>query len=59
MRNDMIDMYVAAFATFFDGLMSTDKKACHLHREARLILMGAFDCTLPNDLGFLPSSLSA
>jgi hypothetical protein len=59
MRNDMIDMYVAAFATFFDGLMSTDKKACHLHREARLILMAAFDCKLPNGLGFLPSSLSA
>lgn len=50
LRNDMIDMNFAAYATYFDGLMSGDAKACRVHKEARAWLMALFRCDLPGGL---------
>lgn len=36
--NDVIDANIAAYATYFDGLLSGDRKLVALHREARHIL---------------------
>ncbi len=44
LRNDMIDMNFAAYATFFDGLLSADAKVNRIHQEARLFLSALFDC---------------
>lgn len=46
LRNDLIDMNFAAYATFFDGLLSTDTKLLRIHDEARLWLSVAFGCHL-------------
>ena len=37
-RNDLIDAYVAAYATFFDGLLSSDKKHQRIYSEAMEIV---------------------
>lgn len=37
-RNDMVDMYIAAYATFFDGVLSRDGKLTRIHYLARTIL---------------------
>lgn len=50
LRNDMVDVCFAAYATFFDGLMSADEKALRVHSEARLFLSALFDCYLPRGL---------
>jgi hypothetical protein len=44
LRNDMVDMNFAAYATFFDGLLSSDAKVVRIHQEARLFLSALFDC---------------
>jgi len=36
--NDVIDANIAAYATYFDGVLSTDGKLRALHREARQVL---------------------
>lgn len=41
-RNDIIDMNFAAFATYFDGLLTADKKLISIHREANLVLHTMF-----------------
>lgn len=41
-RNDMIDMYIAAYATFFDGVLSEDAKLTRIHYLARMILKELF-----------------
>ncbi len=46
LRNDMVDMSFAAYATYFDGLLSTDDRANWVHQEARLFLAALFRCHL-------------
>ncbi|WP_032699238.1 hypothetical protein [Pseudomonas syringae] len=41
-RNDMVDMYIAAYATFFDGILSNDNKLTRIHHQARMILTELF-----------------
>jgi hypothetical protein len=38
LRNDIVDANFATFATYFDGLLSKDRKANDLHAEARYLL---------------------
>ena len=52
LRNDFVDMHFAAYATYFDGLMSDDRKTAKLHAEARVWLMALFDCRLPSGVGY-------
>lgn len=42
--NDIVDVNVAAMATFFDGVLSNDARVSHLHAEARYVLsqIGAY-----------------
>jgi hypothetical protein len=37
LRNDLVDTNFAAFATYFDGLLSQDKKLCCIHSRAEYI----------------------
>jgi hypothetical protein len=34
LRNDVIDINFAAFATYFDGLITSDKRAAQIYEEA-------------------------
>jgi hypothetical protein len=52
LRNDTVDMNFAAYATYFDGLLTADSKTARLHQEARIWLSALFDCKLPG--GFSP-----
>jgi hypothetical protein len=38
LRNDMVDMNFAAFATYFDGLLTADNKLIELHGEAAFVI---------------------
>lgn len=38
MRNDVVDVIFATYATFFDGLISNDEKAQRIYRGAQFIL---------------------
>lgn len=38
MRNDMVDMNYVAYATYFDGLLSKDKKATNIYVQATFLL---------------------
>jgi hypothetical protein len=38
MRNDMVDLSVASYATYFDGLMAADDKLLRIHSIARVQL---------------------
>lgn len=51
-RNDFVDMSFAAYATYFDGLLSADAKVRRLHAELRIWLTALFGCQLPSDLGY-------
>lgn len=51
LRNDLIDMSFAAYATYFDGLMTDDAKVRRIHQNARVWLMALFGCELPSGLG--------
>lgn len=42
LRNDVVDMNVAAIATYFDGLLTTDKKAALIHADAEFLLRELF-----------------
>lgn len=46
-RNDMIDVGVAAYATFFDGLLSKDGKARHIYDHAMAILTTVLASPMP------------
>jgi len=48
LRNDIVDVNFAAYATYFDGLLSGDAKANRLHSEARLWLTAVFGAELPS-----------
>ena len=50
LRNDTIDMSFAAYATYFDGLLTADTKTSRLHQKARIWLTGLFDCNLSGSL---------
>lgn len=41
-RNDIVDASFAAYATFFDGLLSADVKATEIHRDAKFLLKRVF-----------------
>lgn len=51
LRNDFVDMTFAAYATYFDGLMTADAKVARIHGDARVWLMALFGCELPSGLG--------
>lgn len=53
-RNDFVDMTFAAYATYFNGLLTADAKVGHIHSEARVWLMALFDCALPGGLSYEP-----
>jgi hypothetical protein len=40
--NDVVDMNYVAYATFFDGILSSDKKVNEIYRDACLFLENAF-----------------
>lgn len=42
MRNDIVDINYAAYATFFDGLLSADKKAQRMYQGAHALIRGIF-----------------
>lgn len=42
LRNDVIDVNFAAYATYFDGFLTTDKRAGEIYAEAKLILREVF-----------------
>lgn len=44
LRNDMVDINFATYATFFDGLLSKDGKAQRIYREASVLLSVVFGC---------------
>jgi len=44
--NDVIDANIAAYGTYFDGVLSADEKLRSLHREARHVL-GEIGATVP------------
>lgn len=51
LRNDFVDMNIAAYGTYFGGLMTTDARVRRIHKEARIWLMALFDCKLSGGLG--------
>lgn len=53
LRNDLVDVNFAAYATYFDGLLSSDNKVQRLHFLARVLLANAFgvQIAVPNSLG--------
>jgi hypothetical protein len=42
LRNDMVDVNFVAYATFFDGLLTNDRKAQRIYREASFFLNTVF-----------------
>ena len=42
LRNDVIDVNFAAFATYFDGLITSDKRAGEIYTEAEFLLREVF-----------------
>lgn len=52
LRNDFVDVTFAAYASYFDGILSADEKLLRLHQELRTWLSGVFDCPLPSGLGY-------
>lgn len=46
-RNHMVDMVLAAYATFFDGLLSGDTVLNAVHLEARMMLGYCFNADVP------------
>jgi hypothetical protein len=49
-RNDMVDMSIAATATFFDGIMSDDKRLIEMYAKICRVLNFAFQVELPRQL---------
>ncbi len=43
MRNDLVDMNYVAFATYFDGLITNDKKANQIYEESMVVLRKIFE----------------
>lgn len=51
LRNDMVDMVVVAYATYFDGLLSNDKIVNLVFNEVRTRLWAMFDAEIPSLAG--------
>lgn len=47
LRNDLVDMMLVAYGTFFDGIMSDDKRVNRMFEEVCLLLSGVFDAEVP------------
>lgn len=48
LRNDMVDMMLVAYGTFFDGLMSADKNVNYMFQETSLLLSGLMQAEVPS-----------
>ena len=48
LRNDFVDMMLVAYATFFDGIMSSDKMVNKTFEEVSLLLLALFDAEIPS-----------
>lgn len=48
LRNDFVDMMFVAYATYFDGLMSSDKNAKYMFDETSLLLAALFNAEVPS-----------
>lgn len=48
LRNDIVDMNYVTYATFFDGLLTNDKKMIEIYQETCFILEHVFDSKLNN-----------
>jgi hypothetical protein len=46
-RNDMVDMTFVAYATYFDGVMSSDKNVNRIYEETCAMLTGLFKAKVP------------
>jgi hypothetical protein len=42
LRNDLVDINFAAFATYFDGLLTADDKLASIYLEAKIWLEKVF-----------------
>ena len=42
LRNDMVDVNFAAFATYFDGLLADDKRAADAYARSEYLLQEMF-----------------
>ncbi|MDO8330672.1 MAG: hypothetical protein Q7T36_09390 [Fluviicoccus sp.] len=42
LRNDVVDSYLAAYSTYFDGVLSSDRKLNDIYGASRFILAAAF-----------------
>jgi hypothetical protein len=42
LRNDVVDLSFVAFATYFDGLLTADKRAAEIYADAEYILREVF-----------------
>jgi len=43
LRNDMVDTFFAAYATYFDGLFTCDRKLIEIYEEASLLIQEFID----------------
>ncbi|BBN53991.1 hypothetical protein TRE132_21160 [Pseudomonas chlororaphis subsp. aurantiaca] len=48
LRNDFVDMYIVAYGTYFDGILSDDIYLNKMYQENCLILTALFDAKLPS-----------
>ncbi len=46
-RNDLVDVMMASYATYFDGLMTKDAKVTRIYDDACTFLVGLFDAAVP------------
>lgn len=47
LRNDLVDMILVAYGTYFDGIMSDDENVNIMFTETCLILAGLFKAEIP------------
>jgi hypothetical protein len=47
LRNDLVDMLLVAYGTFFDGILSDDKAMNHIFMEACHLLSAVFNAEVP------------
>ncbi|MHA6195591.1 hypothetical protein ACX3YG_14600 [Pseudomonas wadenswilerensis] len=48
LRNDYVDMILVAYATYFDGVLSSDKTVNHFFDQSRAMLYALFDAEVPS-----------
>lgn len=47
-RNDMVDMMIVAYATYFDGILSKETNVNRMYMDACLMLSGLFGAEVPS-----------